>query len=146
MLIREAQLADIPALMEIRLAVRENVLHNPDLVPYVDYVAYMTRRGQGWVAEENSRLAGFAIADLQDHSVWALFVHPDCERRGLGRALHDTMLSWYFAQTSAPVWLTTAPDSRAEGFYRRAGWRETGRTKGEDVRFELEAGQWLPKP
>ena len=142
MLIREAQLTDIPALMEIRFAVKENVLNNPGLVAYADYVDYLTRRGKGWVAEVDGRIVGFAIADLQDHSIWALFVHPDFDRQGLGRALHDTMLNWYFAQSAEPVWLSTAPGTRAEGFYRRAGWRETGRTKSGDVRVEMGAGEW----
>ena len=138
--IREAQVADIPRISEVRLAVKENVLNNPGLVTYDDYVSYLTHRGKGWVAEGDGRIGGFAIADLQDHSIWALFVHPDFDRQGVGRALHDSMLSWYFAQTTEPVWLSTAPGTRAEGFYRRAGWRETGRTRNGDVRFEL--AQW----
>ncbi|MBO2009488.1 GNAT family N-acetyltransferase [Hymenobacter negativus] len=144
MLIRKAQIADIPLMTEIRLAVRENVLNNPALVTYDDYVDYLTRRGQGWVAEENGRMAGFAIADLQDHSIWALFVHPEYDCRGIGRALHDAMLAWYFAQTTEPVWLSTAPGTRAEGFYRHAGWQETGRTKSGEVRFEMSLTGWMP--
>ena len=65
-----------------------------------------------------------------------LFVHPDFDRQGIGRALHDVMLDWYFSQTTEPVWLSTAPGTRAEGFYRQAGWLETGRTKSGEVRFE----------
>jgi GNAT superfamily N-acetyltransferase len=143
MLIRQAHVADIESLAEIRFAVRENVLNNPALVTYDDYVDYLTRRGKGWVAEENGRMVGFAIADVQDHSIWALFVHPDFDRRGIGLALHDEMLKWYFAQTSEPVWLSTAPGTRAEGFYRRAGWQETGRTKSNEIRFEMRAQEWL---
>ena len=143
MYIRQAHIADIELLTEIRFAVRENVLNNPTLVTYDDYVEYLTRRGKGWVAEEDGRIAGFAIVDMQDHSIWALFVHADFDRRGIGRALHDEMLKWYFAQTSEPVWLSTAPDTRAEGFYRRAGWQETGRTKSNEIRFEMQAQEWL---
>jgi GNAT superfamily N-acetyltransferase len=137
MFIRQAHVIDIPRLSEIRLAVRENVLSNPALVTYDDYVDYLTRRGQGWVAEVDGRPVGFAIADLQACSVWALFIHPDFDRRGIGRALHDTLLSWYFSQTHEPIWLSTARGTRAESFYRCAGWRETGPTKSGEVRFEL---------
>jgi GNAT superfamily N-acetyltransferase len=137
MLIREAQVADIPAYMEVRLAVRENVLSNPALVTYADNVDYLTRRGKGWVAEVDGRIVGFAIADLQDHSIWALFVHPDFEGRGIGRALHDTMLNWYFSQTSETVWLSTDPGTRAEAFYKKAGWKAVG-MKGNEVKLEME--------
>ncbi|RYU76705.1 GNAT family N-acetyltransferase [Hymenobacter persicinus] len=137
MLYREALVADIPQLMEVRVAVRENRLSDPARVPYEAYVDYLTRRGRGWLAEDAAgRVAGFAIADVQDHSIWALFVHPDYEGQGLGSALHDRMLSWYFRQTPHPVWLSTAPGTRAEAFYRHQGWQETGRTKSGEVRFE----------
>lgn len=137
MLIREAQPVDIPALMYVRMAVRENRLSRPELVTPADCLDYISRRGRGWVAEVAGQIVGFAIADLEDHNIWALFVHPDFDQQGLGRALHDTMLHWYFGQTTEPVWLSTAPGTRAEGFYRRAGWRETGRTASGEVRFEL---------
>jgi GNAT superfamily N-acetyltransferase len=136
-LIREAQPADIPALMEVRMAVRENRLSRPELVTPADCLEYITRRGKGWVAEAAGRIVGFAIADLQGHSIWALFLHPDFENQGIGRALHDRMLSWYFAQTAESVWLSTAPGTRAEGFYRRAGWQEAGYTESGEIRFEL---------
>lgn len=137
MLIREALPADIPELMRVRLAVRENRLSRPELVTPADCLDYISRRGRGWVAEVAGQVVGFAIADLQDHNIWALFVQPGFDRQGLGRALHDVMLRWYFAQTTTPVWLSTAPGTRAEGLYRRAGWRETGRTASSEVRFEL---------
>jgi GNAT superfamily N-acetyltransferase len=141
MQIREAQVADIARMSEVRLAVRENVLNTPGLVTYHHYVDYITRRGKGWVAETGGLLAGFGIVDLQGHSIWALFVHPDFDRQGVGRALHDTMLNWYFGQTPVPVWLSTVPGTRAEGFYRRAGWRETGRASNGEIRFEM--ADWL---
>ncbi len=137
MLIREAQVADIPRLSEVRLAVRENVLSNPALVTYEDYVEYLTRRGKGWVAEEAGRIAGFAIVDLQGRNIWALFVHPAFEGRGIGRALHDLMLDWYFSQTNETVWLGTAPGTRAEAFYRKAGWREVGVRENGEIKFEM---------
>ena len=142
MLIREAQVADIPAYMEVRFAVKENPLNTPGLVIYEDNVDYLTRRGKGWVAEEDNRIVGFAIADLQGHSIWALFVHPEYDRRGIGRALHDTMLSWYFSQTDEPVWLSTAPGTRAEAFYRNAGWKDLELLASGEVKFELMLREW----
>jgi GNAT superfamily N-acetyltransferase len=135
--IREAQVADILMMSKIRLAVKENVLSTPGLVTHEDYVEYLTRRGKGWVAEADGRMVGFAIVDLQGHNIWALFVHPDFDRQGIGRALHDNMLRWYFSQTDEPVWLGTEPGTRAEAFYRKAGWRDMGLRENGEVKFEM---------
>jgi GNAT superfamily N-acetyltransferase len=65
------------------------------LVTDKDCVEYLTLRGKGWVCEM-AQLVGFAIADLIDNNIWALFVHPDFEGKGIGKTLHDMMLDWYF--------------------------------------------------
>ena len=69
MLFREARLADIPQMMIVRLAVRENRLSDPARAPAAAYVEYLTQRGRGWVAEAAGRLVGFAIADLAGPSI-----------------------------------------------------------------------------
>jgi GNAT superfamily N-acetyltransferase len=142
MLYREAQVADIPQYMVVRMAVKENQLSNPALVTEQDNINYLTKRGKGWVYEADGQIVGFAIADLQDHSIWALFVHPDYEGQGIGGHLHSLMLRWYFSQTQHPVWLSTGPGTRAEEFYRRHGWHETGRTEKGEIRFELTLEEW----
>lgn len=139
---RLALSADIPALAEVRFAVRENVLRNRALVTEADYQEYLTRRGRGWVAETAGRVVGFAIADTLEHSVWALFVHPNFDGQGIGKTLHRLMLDWYFSQTGHAIWLSTSPGTRAEEFYRRQGWQATGRTGSGEVRFELTRAQW----
>lgn len=140
MLLREAQAKDIPHLSRVRLSVQENRLSNPALVTEQHYLDYLTQRGKGWLCEVEGSVVGFTIADLQDHSIWALFVHPDYQGQGIGKRLHDLLLNWYFQQTSHAIWLSTGPGTRAEAFYRRQGWHETGRTKSGEVRFEREAG------
>lgn len=142
MLYRPAAPADIPALTAVRFAVRENVLRNRALVTGADYQEYLTRRGRGWLAEAGGRVVGFAIADQQEHSVWALFVHPDFDRQGIGKNLLHRLLHWYFGQTNHPIWLSTAPGTRAEEFYRRQGWQDTGRTSSGEIRFELTTEGW----
>ena len=124
--IREATIADIPQIQVVRHAVKENQLSDPGLVTDRDCEVYITQRGKGWVCEADGQIAGFAIADLQDHNIWALFLLPEYEGRGIGRQLHDTMLHWYFPQTKETVWLSTEAGTRAEKFYRRAGWKEAG--------------------
>ena len=132
---------DIPAIQYIRNSVRENRLSHPSVVPDGDVAHYISRRGKGWVCFSGDVMAGFAIADLEGHSIWALFVLPDYEGRGIGRALQQVMLDWYFGQTSETVWLSTAPGTRAEGFYAESGWKDMGMQKNER-RFEMRYEEW----
>jgi len=142
MTFKEALLSDIPQMSAIRLAVKENVLSNPALVTQKDYEKYLTERGKGWVCEIDGSLVGFAIGDLVKNNVWALFIHPDYEGKGIGKTLLTLLLNWYFTQTNKTIWLSTAPHSRAATFYRRFGWTETGITQSGEIRFELNAAQW----
>ena len=121
---------------------KENRLSDPALVPYEAYVEYIKQRGKGWISLEGDTITGFAVADLQGHNVWALFVDPPFEGRGAARALQQTMLSWYFAQTDQTLWLGTAPDSRAAAFYRKSGWKETGMRPNGELYFEMTKTDW----
>lgn len=144
MLFREAEIKDIPQLMVIRFAVKENVLNNPALVTDKDCEEYITNRGKGWVCEIDGTVVGFAIIDLVDDNVWALFVHPDYEAKGIGKQLHNLMLDWYFAQGKPLVWLGTASNTRAETFYTKQGWINCGMRPNGEIRFEMSATDWLP--
>jgi GNAT superfamily N-acetyltransferase len=139
---RKAQKADISQMMEVRMSVKENILSNPALVPFEDYIEYLFVRGKGWVCEVGESITGFAIADLQDHNIWALFVRPGYEKMGIGRQLHKIMLDWYFSQTTKKVWLGTAPKSRAEQFYKTAGWKEVGIHGKGEIKFEMRFEDW----
>jgi GNAT superfamily N-acetyltransferase len=138
MIFREAQMSDIKQMQVVRHAVKENRLSNPALVTDEDCREYITVRGKGWVCEIENTVVGFAIADLKEHNIWALFVHPAYEGRGIGKKLHELMLHWYFTNTKETVWLSTAPGTRAERFYRMQGWKEAGMQKSGEVRFEMD--------
>lgn len=141
--IRCATSADIKQLQVVRNLVKENQLSDPELVSDGDVLDYITRRGRGWVCEIDGLIVAFAIADLHDNNIWALFVQPGEERRGIGKKLHDLMLDWYFSQDKEFVWLSTAPGTRAEKFYRRAGWKETGLHGKGEIRFEMRREEWV---
>jgi GNAT superfamily N-acetyltransferase len=145
MVFREADAADIGQIQEVRNSVKENVLSNPGLVTDKDCEEYLLRRGKGWVCEENNRVLGFAIADLQGNNIWALFVRPENEGMGIGKLLFQSMMAWYFSQTKEKVWLSTAPSSRAEIFYRQAGWKEAGINGKGEIKFEMEYEDWKRK-
>ncbi|MET0394429.1 MAG: GNAT family N-acetyltransferase [Chitinophagaceae bacterium] len=142
MQLRQAILTDIPQLTVLRLSVTENQLSDPGLVTEQDYITYLSQRGRGWVCETGGLVTGFAIVDNTDHNVWALFVLPGYEGQGIGRRLHDAMLDWYFSQGETFIWLGTAPGTRAERFYRKAGWQDRGLRPNGEKRFELTAAQW----
>ena len=142
MIFREAQSADIKQIQVVRNSVKENTLSNPDLVTDEDCRIFLLERGKGWVCEADHRIVGFAIADLQEHNIWALFVHPDYDKRGIGKELHRLMLRWYFSQTKETVWLGTAPGTRAEEFYKRMGWKLVGMHGTKEVKFEMSTQRW----
>jgi len=142
MVIREAVAGDIPHMQVVRNAVKENTLSDPGLVTDQDCLIYITKKGRGWVCESGDRILGFSIVSLEDRNVWALFVDPLFENKGIGRRLHDVMMEWYFTQTSEPIWLSTAPGTRAEKFYRKAGWIESGVYGKGEIKFEMEKFSW----
>ncbi|HEY0066496.1 MAG TPA: GNAT family N-acetyltransferase [Flavisolibacter sp.] len=136
MIYREATTNDIEQMHRVRMAVKENVLSNPALVTHQDYVNYLTTIGKGWLCESGGEVLGFAIVGTEEKNVWALFVSPEAEGKGIGKTLHNTLLDWYFSHHTEPLWLTTSPGTRAEEFYRRCGWTEVGRQANGEVKFE----------
>ncbi len=142
MIFREATLADIPQLQHIRVSVKENVLYDPSVVPVSDVTHFLAVRGKGWLCATDDVVAGFAIANLQGNNIWALFVMPGYEGKGIGRGLQKIMLDWYFGQTDKTVWLGTAPRTRAEEFYLRSGWKATGMKANGETGFEMSYEHW----
>ncbi|MFT3981423.1 MAG: GNAT family N-acetyltransferase [Ferruginibacter sp.] len=142
MIIRTAQSSDIPQIQVVRNSVKENMLSDPALVSDADCETFINERGKGWVCELDNTVVGFSIADMKGHNIWALFVHPDHEKKGIGKVLHDVMLDWYFSQTDETVWLGTAPGTRAAVFYRLQGWKETGMHGKGEIKFEMTAAGW----
>lgn len=139
---RTASVSDIPMIQFVRHAVLENRLSDPGLVTDNDVEEYITERGKGWVCETEGRVVAFSIVSVKDKNVWALFVQPGYDKKGIGKKLHNEMLDWYFTQTNETLWLSTAPGTRAEQFYLMMGWEQTGITKSGEIKFEMTADQW----
>lgn len=137
---REATLEDIPALSEVRLSVRENVLSDPGRITREMYVTYLVESGKGWVCEIGGEVVGFSVASAADASIWALFVRPSHEGRGIGKRLLRLATDWLFATGAESVALTTGERTRADRFYEEQGWR-----RGE-VRPDGEVCYRLFKP
>lgn len=145
MIFRTAELSDIKQMQIVRHLVKENTLSNPDLVPDKDVAYYITEKGKGWICEVDGQVVGFSIVDLEEKSVWALFVDPDFAEKGIGKELHRLMLNWYFRQTTDTVVLGTAPNTRAERFYSLQGWRSVGSYTNGETKFELSYTDWTNK-
>jgi GNAT superfamily N-acetyltransferase len=139
-ILRQATRDDIPAMHRVRLAVRENRLTS-SAIREAHYLPAIEATGRGWVVEVDGVIVAFAVGNGQTGNIWALFVHPDDERRGYGRRLHDVMVAWLFSRGLETLWLTTGPNTRAQGFYEAAGWKYAGIVAGGDVRYELYADQ-----
>ena len=141
---REATVNDIGNMSRIRISVKENVLNNPALVTQKDYIDYLTSYGKGWICEIDNEAVGFAIASLTQNNIWALFIDPAHEEKGIGKELHRMMMDWYFSKTAEKVWLNTDPGTRAELFYRKQGWTAKG-MHGNEIRFEMTYSDWTKK-
>ncbi len=134
---RRATVGDIEGMSRVRMAVLENRLSDPALVTPAMYSEMLQEKGAGWVCEAAGEVVGFAIVDISLSNVWALFVDPLFENKGIGRQLHNLMVTWSFAAGQSKLWLSTDPGTRAEAFYRKVGWVETGIEQNGEIRFEL---------
>lgn len=119
---RQAVAADIPAMSRIRLAVTENALSDPARITVAMYEDYLEKLGRGWVAESAGEIVAFCYADKVGASIWALFVRPGHEGRGLGKALLERAVDWLFEAGHDRVRLTTGANTRADRFYAAQGW------------------------
>ncbi len=133
--IRPAVPADIPGLMTLRASVAENRPLVPDAVTTDDVADFMTH-STIWVWQEQGRILGFSAGDTQLGWVWALFVDPGHEGRGIGSALLARACRCVARAGFEHATLTTDPGTRAARFYRRAGWTDRGETEDGEIIFE----------
>ena len=145
MIFREATVNDIDNYMVVRMAVQENVLNNPALVTREVNEAYLTKDGKGWVCEIDHRIVGFSIVGLTQRNVWALFVLPAFEGKGIGTKLHNIMIDWYFCQINDTIWLGTEKNTKAENFYKNKGWTVVGMHGADETKFEMKFEDWQRK-
>jgi GNAT superfamily N-acetyltransferase len=133
--LRSAVAADIPGMQRVRASVRENRLVST-VITEEDVRAAIERDGRGWVVEADGEVVAFGVGRATDGNLWALFVDPDHERRGYGRALHDAVVAWLQSRDLERLWLTTEPRTRAQRFYEAAGWRLVARTESGELLYE----------
>lgn len=138
---REATASDMPGISVVRQSVIENPLSIEQLaargITNESVAAAFLTDLKGWVAEEDGRIVGFSMADRETSSLWALFVMPECELRGIGGRLYDVAIAWLRENGARDLWLTTSAGTKAARFYERRGWIATGVGEYGDIRYEL---------
>jgi GNAT superfamily N-acetyltransferase len=138
---RTASVADIPDLMSIRNAVRENALVSA-VIAHDDYVQAMTVDGRAWLCEVDEETVGFVNPRDNQGDIWALFVRESHEGQGIGSALMDIAERWMFERPLTEIRLSTAAGTRAERLYRHRGWRAMGLTDTGEVSLRLLRSEW----
>jgi len=139
--IRVATEADVESLFDIRTSVLENHQSRAGLARVgvtPDSVAQMLHSSsRAWIASERKQDVAFSMADASDATVFAMFVRPAFEGRGLGRILMKRAEEWLFEQGCVEIWLLTDAnrDVRANGFYRHLGWDDAGIQQDGQVKF-----------
>lgn len=90
-----------------------------------------------WVATVYKEVVGFAMVDLSNACMFALFVLPEHEGYGIGTRLTRICEAALFERHPI-AWLETAKGSRAAQLYRRLGWGNEVEIGGGDIRLEKQ--------
>jgi GNAT superfamily N-acetyltransferase len=135
---REAGREDISALTEVRLSVRENILSDPNRITPEMYETYLYEAGKGWLCIVDNEVVGFSVASLKDASIWALFVKPTHEGRGIGQRLLHLATNWLFEMGVTTIVLSTGIGTRADRWYERQGWKRGEIRPDDEVWYRLD--------
>ncbi len=82
-----------------------------------------------FVAKEQNLVLGVVAPTVvkEKHRVGALYVHPDAQGKGVGKALLEKVLELY---KEHPVYLDVVTyNQKAKGFYKHMGFTYTGETR-----------------
>jgi GNAT superfamily N-acetyltransferase len=134
-MIRPARISDLDQITHVRTNVIENHLSVEQLaavgITQKSIAAGMTSGDLGaWVAEFETRVVAFAMTDRRDGSIFALFVLPEFEGRGMGTALLEACETDLRKHGFASAKLGTGPETRAYTFYIKCGWQPSSAISG----------------
>ena len=149
--IRPAVAADAKAIAEIYAPyVRETVISFEETPPDAAEIGRRmaeTMRIYPWlVAEEDGRIAGYAYAGRQSARAayaWAaeatVYLHPDYQRRGLGRRLYQALFAVLKAQgVHSLMAIIALPNEASVALHRALGLEEIGVCREAGFKF----GAW----
>ena len=141
-IIRRARTEADPHISEIRFAVKENILRDPSRVTY-DMIPGSSEPGI-WLWEEDGKVLGFSAADTRDGTIFALFIDPEHEGRGIGRALFAKALEALRKAGHRPARSPPSPAAAPTASIRRAGWKAIGTSERGERNFHGAALTALP--
>jgi ribosomal-protein-alanine N-acetyltransferase len=142
--IRPLLQSDLPVVRSwMRAAPEAPAWSEDDLLGLVNAAPAQRKTRRAWVAEDESGLAGFAVATaLSVPGTPAEDTPAECElelvlvpaharRRGIGGMLVQTVLTWARDQGATEIWLEMRESNmRAVGLYQRCGFTTAGRRPG----------------
>lgn len=133
---RAAVLEDLEQLYEIRFSVLENQEPDPTAIP-APRVRAVLEEGGSYVCECDGRPVGFTMASAsgKEPNLFALFIRPGYEGRGIGRRLLAMAEAWLRSAGVREARLSTEPGTRADRFYAAAGWERGALGPDGEVRY-----------
>ncbi|MEJ4043735.1 GNAT family N-acetyltransferase [Erwinia sp. SLM-02] len=140
---RIAQPDDVESIFDVRTSVTENHLSREEMQLIginESIVADMVQQNRcAWVATLNDKVIGFSMILPDEGCLFAAFVLPEYEGRGVGRSLVELAEHELFKHHEK-IWLETDKNSRAAQFYMQLGWGKTKNLNGSDIRLEKHRG------
>lgn len=134
-LLRRVTADDFPRLYAIWTAVDEHRFRDDWETFAATAMRFMTR-GRTWVwSDVGGIIHGFAAAAPASGEIEAIYVHPDAQSRGIGRALLRKCCDDLLRRGHRHAWLVTSPGTKAEQIYRDAGWLPDGSEPSGAVRL-----------
>lgn len=136
---RLALSSDIEGIFDVRTSVKENHLSREEMeqmgITESSVIDMIEKNRCAWVAVDNGKIIGFSMILPDEGSLFAAFVLPEYEGRGVGRSLVQLAEQELFKHHEV-AWLETDKNSRAAKFYKRLGWVEKENVSESDIRLE----------
>ncbi|WP_372397460.1 GNAT family N-acetyltransferase [Azospirillum sp. HJ39] len=137
--IRLARPSDVGGIFRVRTSVNENLLTVAEMagmgITEASVAEMIHNAPCAWVACDDAQIVGFSMIDPDEGSLFAAFVLPSHEGKGIGKELVQAAEDALFSK-HALAWLETAKTSRAAGFYRHLGWGSERDIGDGDIRLE----------